>query len=148
MKVILQQDVKGQGKKGELINASDGYARNYLLPKKLAIEASPSSLNEMKNRDEAIKHRIAEERAAADADAKKLNGKSVTLSAKAGSSGRLFGAVTSKEIADAITEQCGVEVDKHKITLKDNIKAFGDYEIKIKLGPDIFATVTLSVKGE
>jgi large subunit ribosomal protein L9 len=148
MKVILLQDVKGQGKKGELINASDGYARNFLLPKKLAVEASPSSLNEMKNRDEAKKHRIAEEKAAAEADAQKLSGKSVSLFAKAGSAGRLFGAVTSKEIADAISKQCGVEVDKHKIVLKDNIKAFGDYEIKIKFGYDITATLTLIVKSE
>lgn len=147
MKVILLQDVKGQGKKGDLINAADGYARNFLLPRKLAIEASASALNEMKNRDAAQKHKVAAASAAAQADAQKLAGRTVTLKEKAGSSGKLFGAVTTREIADAITEQLGVEVDKHKLVLNENIKSFGEYEIKIKLGSDVSASIKLSVIG-
>ena len=147
MKVILLQDVKGQGKKGDLLNAADGYARNFLLPRKLAIEANASALNEMKNRDAAQKHKVAAATAAAQADAQKLEGKTVTLREKAGSSGKLFGAVTTKEIADAIAGQLGVEVDKHKLVLKENIKAFGEYEVKIKLGSDVSATLKLTVIG-
>jgi len=147
MKVILLQDVKGQGKKGDLINAADGYARNFLLPRKLAVEASASALNEMRNRDAAQKHRVAAASAAAQAAAQKLSGRTVTLKEKAGSSGKLFGAVTTREIADAITEQLGVEVDKHKLVLNENIKTFGEYEIKIKLGSDVSASIKLSVIG-
>jgi large subunit ribosomal protein L9 len=148
MKVILLQDVKGHGKKGDLIDASDGFARNYLLPKKLAIAASPSAINEMKSQNEAKMHRLAQEKAAAQASAEKLNGQTVRIKASAGASGKLYGAVTSQEIADAITAQYGVGIDKHKVVLKENIKACGVYEVKIKLGSEITALMKLSVESE
>ncbi len=144
MKVILLQDVKGHGKKGELCNVSDGYARNFLLPKKLAIEAGNSAMNDLKNREAAAAHHKQEEIDAANATAKKLEGKTVTISAKAGSNGKLFGSVTSKEIANQIKTELGVEIDKKKMNVAD-IKNFGEYTAEIKLYQGISAKITVKV---
>ena len=144
MKVVLLADVKGLGKKGELCNASDGYARNFLFPKKLAVEADSAALNELKNREEAKAHHKQEEINAAKATAEKLNGKSVTIKAKAGSGGRLFGSVTSKEIAAEIKNSLGVEIDRKKMNVAD-IKNFGEYTAEIKLYQGITAKVTVKV---
>ena len=144
MKVVLLADVKGLGKKGELCNASDGYARNFLFPKKLAVEADSSALNELKNREEAAAHHKKEEIDAAKATAEKLNGKTVVIKAKAGSNGRLFGSVTSKEIAATISSDLGITVDRKKMTVAD-IKNFGDYTAEIKLYQGIVAKLTVSV---
>ena len=148
MKVILQQDVKGHGKKGQLVEASDGYARNYLLPRKLAVEATAANLNAMKLQDAAKKHKAETEKAAAEQDAARLSGKSLRILVKSGTGGRLFGAVTSKEIAETIKEQCGIEVAKNKIVLADTIKTLGTFTVKIKLHPDVSAEMTLYVADE
>jgi len=144
MKVILLADVKGQGKKGELCNVSDGYARNFLFPKKLAVEADNAAMSEFKSREEAKIHHKEEEIAAAKATAEKLNGKTVTMKAKAGSNGRLFGSVTSKEVAAEIKRTLGIEIDKKKMSLAD-IKNFGEYEAEIKLYTGITAKLTVVV---
>ncbi len=144
MKVVLLADVKGQGKKGELVNVSDGYARNFLFPKKLAVEADNTALNELKNREESKAHHKKEEIAAAKATADKLNGKSVKIVAKAGASGRLFGSVTSKEIAAEIAKSLGVEIDRKKMNVAD-IKNFGEYTAEIKLYQGIVAKITVVV---
>ena len=144
MKVVLLQDVKGHGKKGELCNVSDGYARNFIFPKKLAVEADNAALNELKNREEAKEHHLKEEIAAANALAEKLNGKTVTITAKAGSGGRLFGSVTSKEIAAEIKNAFGTEIDRKKMNVAD-IKAFGEYTAEIKLHKGISAKLTVKV---
>ena len=127
MKVVLLADVKGSGKKGELVNVSDGYARNFLFPKKLAKEANAQALNELKNAEESRAFKIKQETEAAQASADKINGKSVSILAKAGQGGKLFGSVTAKEIAEAIKKQYGVDVDKRKIDTKGDMKAFGTY---------------------
>ena len=145
MKVILLADVKSKGKKGDLISVSDGYARNFLFPKNLATEADNAALSEMKSRQAAAEHHKAEEIAAAKALADKLNGKSVTLKARAGSSGRLFGSITSKEIADEINRVFGVNIDKKKLSVAD-IKNFGDYTADIKLYKGISAKVSVKVE--
>lgn len=145
MKVILQQDVRGKGKKGQMIEAAEGYARNFLLPRKLAIEATPDAINTMKLKEKA---RLAEEaanRAAAQETAEKLKNCPVKISAKAGESGKLFGAVTAQEVSDALREQFGVEIAKQKIVLDEPIKAYGKYELKAKLGYEISGTVYLLV---
>ena len=139
MKVVLLADVKGSGKKGELVNVSDGYARNFLFPKKLAKEANAQALNELKNAEESKAFKIKPEAAQASAD--KINGKSVSILAKAGQGGKLFGSVTAKEIAEAIKKQYGVDVDKRKIDTKGDMKAFGTYECEVKLYSGITATV-------
>lgn len=144
MDVILKADVKGLGKKGEKVKASDGYARNYLFPKGLAIEANAQSLTELRNREQANQHKIDLEIAAANASKEKINGKTVKLTAKAGTSGRLFGSVTSKDVAAEIKKQYSVDVDKRKITM-DDIKAFGSYKIDVKLYQNISAEMTVSV---
>lgn len=144
MKVVLLADVKGHGKKGELCNVSDGYARNFLFPKKLAIEADNAALNELKNREQAAAHHKQEEINAAKATAQKLEGKSVKIVAKAGAGGRLFGSVTSKEIANEIKKSLGIEVDRKKMTVAD-IKNFGEYTAEIKLYQGITAKVTVIV---
>ena len=141
MKVVLLADVKGSGKKGELVNVSDGYARNFLFPKKLAKEANAQALNELKNADESKAFKIKQETEAAQASADKINGKSVSILAKAGQGGKLFGSVTAKEIAEAIKKQYGVDVDKRKIDTKGDMKAFGTYECEVKLYSGITATV-------
>ena len=141
MKVVLLADVKGSGKKGELVNVSDGYARNFLFPKKLAKEENAQALNELKNAEESKAFKIKQETEAAQASADKINGKSVSILAKAGQGGKLFGSVTAKEIAEAIKKQYGVDVDKRKIDTKGDMKAFGTYECEVKLYSGITATV-------
>lgn len=145
MKVILTADVKGQGKKGELVNVSDGYARNFLFPKNLAIEANTAAMSELKNRESAAAHHKQEEIDAAKALAKKLDGQTVIIKAKAGSQGKLFGAVTSKEVAAEINKTFGVTVDKKKTSVAD-IKNFGEYTAEIRLYPGITAKITVRVE--
>ncbi len=145
MKVILQQDVKGQGKKGQLIEASEGYARNFLLPRKLAIPATADALNTMKLKEKA---RLAEEaanRAAAAETAERLKNSPVKISAKAGANGKLFGAITAKEVSEALQKQYGVELPKQKIVMDEPIKAYGSYQLKAKLGFEISGTVYVMV---
>jgi large subunit ribosomal protein L9 len=148
MKVILQQDVKGQGKKGQLVDVSDGYARNFLFPRKLAVNATADNMNKMQLQDKARKAQEAKERAEAEAVAEQLRGCVVKLSARAGSGGRLFGAVTSKEIADALQAQHGIVVNKSKISQEEPIKSFGTFELKCKLGYEITGTIYLVVAEE
>ena len=145
MKVILQQDVRGQGKKGQMIEASDGYARNYLLPRKLAVLATAENVNTMKMQEKAKKAQEAAEKAEAEAIAAKLKDLSVKVVAKGGSNGRLFGAVTSKEIADALSAQHGISINKSKIVQEEPIKSFGGYELKVKLGYEVSGTLKVVV---
>ncbi len=145
MKVVLLQDVKALGKKGELVNASDGYARNFLFPRKLAKEANAQAMNELKNAAESKAYKIKTETEAAQAAAASLNDKTVKIQAKAGQKGRIFGSVTSKEVAAAVKNQFGVEIDKRKITIDGDIKAFGSYKAEIKLYTGITATITVMV---
>ena len=144
MKVILTQDVKGSGKKGEMVNAADGYARNFLLPKGLAIEANNQAIGELKAKESSKQHKIQVEREAAMKNAKVLEGKTVNITAKAGSNGKLFGSVTTKEIAEAVKKQYNVPVDKKKITVNE-IKAFGTYSAEIKLYTGISTKITVEV---
>lgn len=153
MKVILKVDIKGSGKAGQLIEVSDGYARNYLLPKNLAEVADKSALNQLKTRAEAQKHHEETERAQAQATAEAVKNKSVTCYAKAGhnetgQSGRLFGSVTTKEVAEAIKSQLGIEVDRRKISLDGDIKAFGTYKAQVKLKGGITASLDVVVAEE
>ena len=143
MKVILQQDVKGQGKKGQLIEASDGYARNFLLPRKLAVLATPENVNTMKQQEKAKRAQEAAEKA--EAAAARLKEVTVKIQAKAGNGGRLFGAVTSKEIADALSAQYGITIPKAKIVQDEPIKAFGTYNLKCKLGYEVVGTLKVMV---
>ena len=136
MKVILKQDVKGLGKKGQLVNTSDGYARNFLFPKGLAAEANAQAMSELKNKEDAERYRIKTETAAAQAAAKQIEGKTIRISAKAGQNGKLFGSVTAKEIAETLKAEFGVDVDKRKISVEE-IKQFGTYEFEVKLYPGI-----------
>lgn len=147
MKVILQADVKGHGKKGQLVNVSDGYARNFLLPKNLAVEANNANLNVMKTKDAAQKHKIELEIAAAKELAGKLEGKTVKISAKGGAQGKLYGAVTTKEISDAVKKQLSLEVDKKKIVC-DDIKSFSTVEANAKIYPEITAKFFVTVVEE
>ena len=144
MKVILKQDVKGLGKKGELVNASDGYARNFLFPKNLAAEANAQAMSELKNKEQAEKYRIATETAAAKDAAKKISGKTIKISAKAGQNGKLFGSVTSNEIAELVEKEFGIKTDKRKISV-DDIKQFGTYEFEVKLYQGISAKLFVMV---
>ena len=145
MKVILQQDVRGQGKKGQLVDVSDGYARNFLLPKKLAVIATAENLNTMKQQEKARKAQQAAEKAEAEALSKKLEGLMVKVAAKAGEGGRLFGAVTAKEISEALSAQHGVDIAKTKLVLEEPIKACGGYQVKAKLGYEVTGTVNVMV---
>ena len=145
MKVILQQDVKGHGKKGQMVEVSDGYGRNFLLARKLAVLATPENLNTMKQQEKAKQAQQAAEKAEAEATAKKLETLTVKIVAKAGEGGRLFGAVTAKEVADALAKQHGVTINKAKLVLDEPIKACGGYKIKAKLGYEIVGTVTVMV---
>ena len=145
MKVILLQDVKGKGKKGQMIEVSDGYARNFMLPKKMAIEATADAINTMKMNDKATQERIAREKAEALAISKKLREMTLTVTAKGGGAGRLFGSVTNQEIADALAKQ-GIKLDKRKIVISAPIKSVGTYTVNCKLGYEI--TAPLSVKIE
>ena len=144
MKVILKQDVKGLGKKGELVNTSDGYARNFLFPRNLATEANAQAMSELKNKQQAEKYRIDTETAAAKANAERIQGKTIKMTAKAGANGKLFGSVTSKEIAEKVKEEFGIETDKRKIIV-DDIKSFGTYEFEIKLYTGISAKLFVMV---
>lgn len=145
MKVILKADVKGSGRQGELVTVSDGYARNYLLPRGLATEANASALSDLHARQEAARHREEVERQNARDAAKTLAGKIVRVTAKAGAAGRLFGKVTSKEIAEALSAQFGVEIDKRKIVLDTDIKNFGTYAFEVKLYAGITAKLSVAV---
>ena len=144
MDVILKADVKGLGKKGGKVKASDGYARNFLFPKGLAVEANAQSLTELRNREQANQHKIDVEVAAANESKAKLQGKVVKMTAKAGNNGKLFGSVTSKEVAAEISKQFAVKVDKRKISM-DDIKTFGSYKIEVKLYTNIVAEMTVMV---
>ena len=145
MKVVLLQDVKSIGKKGELVNVSDGYARNFLLPKKLAVRANADNMNKMIMQDKAKKAQMEAEKAEAQATAEKLSGITVKVPAKGGNGGRLFGAVTSKEISDCLKEQFGLDIAKTKIVQEEPIKAFGGYKLKVKLGYEITGTLSVMV---
>ena len=145
MKVIMMQDVKGQGKKGQLVDVSDGYARNFLLPKKLAVIATAENVNTMKQQEKARKAQEAAEKAEAEAVAKQLEGITVKVAAKAGDGGRLFGAVTSKEISECLNGQTGLSIAKAKLVLDEPIKACGTYKIKAKLGYEVVGTVNVMV---
>lgn len=144
MKVILQQDVKNLGKKGDLVNASDGYARNFLFPKGLAIEANSSAMNDFNNKEASNKFHKAEEIKAAQADAAKLDGKTFKLTAKAGANGKLFGSVTSKDVSKQIKDELGIDIDKRKIVMPD-VKAFGTVQAEIKVYQGISAKVFVQV---
>lgn len=145
MKVILLQDVKGTGKKGELVNVSDGYARNFLLPKKVAKEATAQAMSELKNAEASKAFQIEEAKKAANASKKLIEGKSLSIKAKAGQGGRLFGSVTAKEISAELKKQFGLNVDKRKISLDTDIKAFGTYNAEIKLYTGIVAMLKVVV---
>lgn len=144
MKVILNQDVKGLGKKGELVNTSDGYARNFLFPRKLASEANSQAMTELQNRENSKKHKIAVETQEAKDSAAKIEGKIIKVTAKAGQGGRLFGSVTSKEIAAEMKNQFGIDIDRRKITVND-IKAFGTYPATVKLYQGVTAEFKVAV---
>lgn len=144
MKVILNKDVKDLGKKGELVNVSDGYAKNFLIPRKIAVIADATAMNELKNREMSKAHHLAVEKANAQAAADTLEGKSVKVSAKAGANGRLFGSVTSKEIAEQIKNQFGVEIDKKKIIVED-IRSFGTFQCTLKIYSGISAQMFVVV---
>lgn len=146
MKVILLEDVKSLGKKGQIVNVNDGYARNFILPKKLGLEATGKNMNDLKLQQANEEKKARELLAAAQDFASELETKSVVIRMKAGEGGKLFGSVSSKEIATAFREQCGVEIDKKKIQMDDSLKAFGVYDVPVRLHPQV--TGTLKVKVE
>ena len=146
MKVILLQDVKGKGKKGQMLEISDGYARNFLLPKKLAIEATPDAINTMRMNDKAAAEKAAKERAEAVETSKKLREMTVIVKAKGGGAGKLFGSVTNQEIADALKAASGIALDKRKIVMSDPIKNVGTYTVQCKLGYEITAPLTVKIE--
>ena len=146
MKVILMQDVKGKGKKGQMIEVSDGYARNYMLPRKIAIEATADAVNTMKMNDKATQERIAREKAEALETSKKLREMTLVVKAKGGGAGRLFGSVTNQEIADALAKNAGIKLDKRKIVISDPIKSVGTYTVTCKLGYEINAPLTVKIE--
>ena len=146
MKVILTQDVKGQGKKGQLVEVSDGYARNFLLPKKLAKEATADNINTMRMNDKATLERQAKERAEAVEVANRMRALTLTITAKGGGAGRLFGSITNTEIAEELKKQHKIDLDKRKIVLSDPIKNAGTYTVKCKLGYEIVGELTVEVK--
>lgn len=148
MKVILQKDIKGQGKKGELKEVSDGYARNYLIPRGLAVEATADNLNTMRMKDKARQAQIAREKALAQEYAERLGGVIVHVKAKGGEGGRLFGSVTSREISDALLQQHGMKIEKNQIVQTEPIKQFGSYQIKCKLGYEISGVINVMVTEE
>ena len=145
MKVIFLQDVKGQGKKGEMKEVSDGYARNYLLPRNLATQATADNLNALKIKEKAAVAKAAKEKAQAEENARKLEGVQVIIRARSGGSGKLFGAVTSAEIASALKEQYGIDIEKNKIVQGEPIKTYGTYTVKAKLGYEVSGNVNLLV---
>lgn len=145
MKVILQEDVKGSGNRGELVDVADGYAKNFLIKRGLAIRATPQALSEMEARDAAEERKVQKEKDAADATFKRIDGKTLKIAGKAGESGKLFGSVTSKEIAEALQTQFDTEVDKRKVVLEEDIKAFGTYTVEVKLYQGVAAKVYVTV---
>lgn len=145
MKVILTQDVKAQGKKGDLIQVSEGYARNFLFPKKLAVEADAKAMNELKNREASKQYKLETDRAAAKTIAEKLATVTVKIAVNAGPDGRLYGSITSKEVAEQLKGQHGIEIDRRKIVMSDPIKAYGSYQYDVKLFPDVVGKLTVSV---
>ena len=147
MKVVLLADVKGQGKKNDVINVSDGYARNFLLPRKLAVEADAKILSEIKNREESRKHRIEVETAEAKALAAKLDSILVKIPASSGADGRLYGSITAKDIAEHLEKDHGIVVDKRKISLADPIRAYGQYDLDVKLYTDVSGKLHVLVCG-
>nr|WP_325184572.1 50S ribosomal protein L9 [uncultured Oscillibacter sp.] len=148
MKVILQQDVKGQGKKGQMVEVSEGYARNFLLPRKMAIPATADAINTMNLKEKAKKAEEARLKAEAETIAEKLKECQVKLTAKAGAGGKLFGAVTTKEISEGLQKQYAIDVPKQKLVLDEPIKSFGSYQVKAKLGFEVTGTVYVSVFEE
>ncbi len=148
MKVILLQDVKSLGKKGELVEASDGYARNFLLPRKLAKEANAQAMNEYKNAENSKNYKIATQKAQAEREKKVLEGKVFKMTAKAGQGGRLFGSITAKQIAEEIKKQYNIIVDKRKVVLERDIKEFGTYSAEVKLYSGISAKIDVQVSEE
>ena len=145
MKVILQQDIRGKGKKGQLIEVSDGYARNYMLPRKLAVEATADNVNTMRMTDKAMQEKRQREREEAVAVSQRLREITLTVRAKGGGAGRLFGSVTSQEIADALKAQEGIVLDRRKILLDEQIKTVGNYTVKVKLGYEVSGELKLTI---
>ncbi|MBR3879842.1 MAG: 50S ribosomal protein L9 [Clostridia bacterium] len=145
MKVLLLADVKGQGKKDQIVEVSDGYARNFLFPKKLAVVADAKVMSETRSKEEARQFKLKEEKAAAKALADKLSALTVKISASSGGDGRLYGSITSKDIAEKLKEQHKIEIDKRKLVLQDNIKAYGTYEVDVKVYPEISAKLKVTV---
>lgn len=146
MKVILTKDVKGKGKKGEMVNVSDGYARNYLLPQGLAIEASATAVNDLKNKESAKQFKIQTERAEAKALAEKLKEITIVYQLEAGADGKTYGSVTSKEIAEKLESLYGIVIDKRKIVLDKPIKSFGIFELDVKLYPEVIGKLKIQIK--
>ena len=146
MKVILLQDVKGKGKKGQMLEVSDGYARNYMLPRKLAVEATADAMNTKKMNDKAAQEKAARERAEALEVSRKLREMILVVTAKGGGSGRLFGSVTNQEIADVLKAKTGIELDKRKIVISETIRNVGTYTVQCKLGYEITAPLTVKIE--
>ncbi len=145
MKVMLLQDVKGQGKKDQIVNVSDGYARNFLFPRKLAVEADAKAMADAKNKEAAKQFKIEQDKAAARDIAARLEAVQVKIKATAGADGRLYGSITTADVADALKEQAGIELDKRKIVSEAPIKAFGSYTLEVKLYPEIVGKINLIV---
>ena len=148
MKVILLEDVKGRGKKGQVVNASDGYARNYLLPNKLAVEATNQNLNALKNKQVAESNRRKTELEEAKKQAEALSALQVTIKAKCGENGKLFGSVTNKEIADTLKSQHNLNIDKKKIVLQEPIRSLGSFQLEVKVYPEVAAKLNVKVEEE
>ena len=146
MKVILLCDVKGQGKKDQIVNVSDGYARNFLFPKKLAVEADAGAMADAKNKEASKQFRLKEEKAAAEALAAKLNEITVVIKSAGGNDNKLYGSVTTKDIADALKASHGIEIDKRKLSVAENIKTFGTYNVDVKVYPEVSAKMKVSVQ--
>ena len=145
MKVLLLADVKGQGKKDQIVEVSDGYARNFLFPKKLAIVADAKVMSETKSKEEAKQFKLKEEKSAAKALADKLGTLTVKITASSGGDGRLYGSITSKDIAEKLKEQYNIEIDKRKLVLSENIKSYGTYDVEVKVYPEISAKLKVTV---
>ena len=145
MKVLLLADVKGQGKKDQIVEVSDGYARNFLFPKKLAVEADARIMSESRSKEESKQFRLREEKAAAQALAAKLGQLSVKITASSGADGRLYGSVTTKDIAEALAKQHKIDIDKRKLVLNETIKAYGTYNVEVKVYPEVSATLKVVV---
>ncbi len=147
MKVVLKQDIKGTGKKDEVVSVSDGYARNFLFPKKLAVEASATALNDVKNKELAKQHKADEELAAAKKQGEQLFGKTVTVKVKTSPNGKIYGTVTAKDVVEAVSQELNITLDKRKVTVHD-IKDLGSYEVEVKLHTAVSGNVTLSVVAQ